>query len=83
MVVGYMVNGSYFYLCLSGNPMPTIKWYKDDKPFYATGMFHKKPKNGIKIGELTTSDQGKYTCEASNSFGQKLQYNMTLVITRK
>lgn len=67
--------------CLAeGTPKPTIKWYKDGKPF--TGRQGKQvdffPKKLV-VGDLVMADQGNYTCIVSNKYGS-LNWTYTLEI---
>jgi hypothetical protein len=68
---------------MTGNPLPTIKWYKDGKPFIPTSNFYKRTKMGLRLMELTKANEAIYTCEASNVDGLKIQYNISLIISRK
>lgn len=61
---------------VSGQPPPTITWFKDDKPL----QFSERVKNlnnnkTIKIKTIILRDQGNYTCIAENTLGK---LNLTL-----
>lgn len=61
---------------VSGQPPPTIIWFKDDKPL----QFSERVKNlnnnkTIKIRTIILRDQGNYTCIAENTLGK---LNLTL-----
>ncbi|XP_075919081.1 receptor-type tyrosine-protein phosphatase S-like isoform X2 [Petromyzon marinus] len=56
----------------SGNPEPTVTWYKDYLPLdvaASDGRIRLLPAGGLQIEKSRDLDQGKYECVASNSLG--------------
>lgn len=67
-------NSSHRFECrVTGNPLPTVQWFKNDVnidncPDYTT-MYN----NGeavLVVEEVTLENQGTYSCKASNRLGQ-------------
>lgn len=57
--------------CLSGKPVPTVKWYKDGRELnkYEYSMTHTDGVVTMEIIDCKPSDSGKYTCKATNCHG--------------
>ncbi|KRF85408.1 twitchin isoform X27 [Drosophila virilis] len=57
--------------CLSGKPVPTVKWYKDGRELskYEYAMTHSDGVVTMEIIDCKPSDSGKYTCKATNCHG--------------
>lgn len=64
-----------------GNPQPTISWNKDDRPLDNDSDHIILRKKMIKIREISTNDQGKYTCVAKNSIGKQANYSATVTVS--
>lgn len=58
--------------CLSGKPVPTVKWYKDKRELskYEYSMTHSDGVVTMEIVGCKPEDSGKYTCVANNKHGQ-------------
>ncbi|XP_069499886.1 leucine-rich repeats and immunoglobulin-like domains protein 1 [Ambystoma mexicanum] len=53
-----------------GSPPPRITWLKDDEPVVVTERHHFTPGNQLLIiRNVILEDEGKYTCEMSNTLG--------------
>lgn len=57
--------------CLSGKPVPTVKWYKDGRELskYEYAMTHSDGVVTMEIIDCKPSDSGKYSCKATNCHG--------------
>ncbi|KAH8269759.1 hypothetical protein KR018_000421 [Drosophila ironensis] len=57
--------------CLSGKPVPTVKWYKEGRELskYEYAMTHSDGVVTMEIIDCKPSDSGKYSCKASNCHG--------------
>ncbi|XP_018789320.1 PREDICTED: twitchin isoform X17 [Bactrocera latifrons] len=57
--------------CLSGKPVPTVKWYKDGRELskYEYSMSASDGVVTMEIIDCKPSDSGKYTCKATNCHG--------------
>lgn len=55
---------------MRGYPVPTITWYKDEKQLNANDRISTNPDGELFIKGLGVSDNGIYTCEASNDVGK-------------
>lgn len=57
--------------CLSGNPPPTVKWYKDKHELskYEYTMTHSDGVVTMEIVDCKPEDSGKYRCIATNCHG--------------
>ena len=53
----------------SGNPPPSLSWYKDGQPLPSNGRVSISPEREVAIASLYSTDDGDYTCVASNSEG--------------
>ncbi|XP_055957470.1 contactin [Patella vulgata] len=67
--------GNLTIVCLpEGAPYPTITWLKDGAQLSVTqggvGRLMQLPNGYLLINDLTQSDAGVYTCEASNDLGK-------------
>ena len=61
---------------VTGQPPPTISWFKDDKPLQLSERVRNLNNNKtIKIKKVILRDQGNYTCIAENILGK---LNLTL-----
>lgn len=58
--------------CLSGNPPPTVKWYKDREELskYHYPMTHADGVVTMEIIDCKPEDSGKYRCVATNIHGK-------------
>lgn len=55
-----------------GNPLPTVQWYKEEVCIDNDPQYQITYNNGealLKIDYANTSNNGKYTCVASNRLG--------------
>ena len=60
-------HGSVELSCIAtGNPQPTILWYKDNRRLFDTAA----DPSILPISQLDLVDRGFYFCEASNSAGR-------------
>jgi len=64
-----------------GNPQPTISWNKDDHPLDNDNDHIILRKKMIKIRHISTSDQGRYTCVATNSIGKQANHSATVTVS--
>lgn len=57
--------------CLSGKPVPTVKWYKDKRELskYEYNMTHSDGVVTMEIVDCKPEDSGKYSCIATNCHG--------------
>lgn len=57
--------------CLSGNPMPSVKWFKDGRELskYEYSMSQSDGVITMEIIDCKPSDSGKYSCKATNCHG--------------
>lgn len=57
--------------CLSGKPVPTVKWYKDRRELskYEYSMTHSDGVVTMEIVDCKPEDSGKYRCVATNEHG--------------
>lgn len=57
--------------CLSGKPVPTVKWYKDRRELskYEYSMTHADGVVTMEIIDCKPEDSGKYRCVATNQHG--------------
>lgn len=57
--------------CLSGKPVPTVKWYKDRRELskYEYSMTHSDGVVTLEIVDCKPNDSGKYSCIATNEHG--------------
>ncbi|KPU74929.1 uncharacterized protein Dana_GF19006, isoform G [Drosophila ananassae] len=57
--------------CLSGKPVPSVKWYKDGRELskYEYAMTHSDGVVTMEIIDCKPSDSGKYICKATNCHG--------------
>lgn len=57
--------------CLSGKPVPTVKWYKDRRELskYEYSMTHSDGVVTMEIVDCKPGDSGKYRCVATNEHG--------------
>ena len=53
-----------------GYPVPTITWFKDEKQLSANGRISTNSDGELFVKGLEVSDNGIYTCEASNDLGK-------------
>lgn len=58
------INTNALILCkVSGIPMPLVSWRRDNTKFHYGEKFIKEA-DGLRINEITESDNGNYTCRA-------------------
>lgn len=57
--------------CLSGKPVPTVKWFKDKRELskYEFSMSHADGVVTMEIVDCKPEDSGKYRCVATNKHG--------------
>ena len=60
----------------TGNPTPSIRWYKDNKPIKGPQAIG----NVFVILEVTPNERGFYQCEAFSSFGDSSKSNKALIL---
>lgn len=58
--------------CLSGKPVPTVKWYKGNQELskFDYSMSHSDGVVAMEIVNCRPEDSGKYKCVATNIHGQ-------------
>lgn len=58
--------------CLSGRPVPTVKWYKDNRELdkYNFNMTHSDGVVTMEIVDCKPEDSGRYRCVATNEYGK-------------
>ncbi|XP_078681538.1 neural cell adhesion molecule 1-like [Branchiostoma floridae x Branchiostoma belcheri] len=62
----FQVNSDAVVECqVSGDPQPTVVWYRDNNEVGNTAKFRKMANNNLVIGKIQLQDSGIYTCEAS------------------
>uniref|UniRef100_A0A0N5AL87 Peroxidasin homolog n=1 Tax=Syphacia muris TaxID=451379 RepID=A0A0N5AL87_9BILA len=54
---------------VTGNPTPTVEWFKNGKPLSSTTLHSAGNSQYIHIVNATTADAGNYTCVATNEAG--------------
>lgn len=65
------VNGNATIVCNpEGAPKPTIQWYQNSMAIGTGGRFRVLQNGNLIITGVTKSDEGNYTCSASNRLGQ-------------
>ncbi|CAH2095151.1 unnamed protein product [Euphydryas editha] len=72
-----------FKCAAEGNPIPNITWYKNNVTPISRNYF--QPSYGkwyIALDELTTADDGKYTCKVCNELGC-IQHTYTLNVQER
>ena len=62
----------------SGNPPPSVSWYKDGQLLHGNGRVTISPEREVIIPSLYSTDEGNYTCVATNSEGSA---SVTSIIT--
>lgn len=69
----YTGKPAYLHCCTSGNPSPTVKWFKDGHKIDFTDFrFNLKSSNQtLSIIPLRLADYGMYTCQSINRFGNE------------
>ncbi|XP_063798242.1 neural cell adhesion molecule 1-like [Pseudophryne corroboree] len=68
------------FICfVTGHPEPQITWKKGEEPVTLDGQKYVLSSNSLELSitDLETSDEGEYTCHASNRLGE---HNTTLVL---
>lgn len=53
----------------TGNPSPTVLWFKDSDPLPNNGRISVSPNGLLTFTSLYSTDEGSYTCIVSNSVG--------------
>ena len=67
-----------------GYPVPRVTWFKDEKQLNANGRISMNSDGELCVQGLEVSDNGIYTCEASNNLGkekEKVEINVQEPIT--
>ncbi|XP_072176576.1 hemicentin-1-like [Diadema setosum] len=65
---------------MTGNPPPTITWYKDSELLPAVGLNHYQTSEGaLVIQQMSLEDEAQYTCVASNVAGNNTK-DMRIII---
>lgn len=71
----------------TGNPHPTISWYKDDEPLEIDGARIKEFKENdiytLLIIETVAADSGIYECVAENGYGKAYTRSQLVVLGDK
>ena len=70
----------------TGNPKPTISWYKDDTKINAgadSRVSISEDDTQLTITNVSRNDDGQYTCVASNSLGNSTSNSATLTVQCK
>lgn len=88
-IIKYLENGSTkegtafeFQCIVSGNPLPTVQWFKNDACIDNAPEYNITYNNGearLRFEEVFRHDQSVYTCKASNNLGS-LQCSASLNI---
>ena len=60
----------------TGNPTPSIRWYKDDKQIEGPQAIG----NVFVIPEITPNERGFYQCKASSSFGRAARSKVAVIL---
>ncbi|XP_066595485.1 muscle M-line assembly protein unc-89 isoform X2 [Prorops nasuta] len=71
--LAYLDNRVEFILSVSGNPLPSVSWYKDDAPIFSsrrTRVYDENGKHILLIRQIVLSDDGEIKCVANNKAGQ-------------
>ncbi|XP_071117968.1 protein sidekick-1-like isoform X4 [Haliotis cracherodii] len=75
------------FICeASGNPIPIIKWHKNNIPLQETNKFvitQIGRESRLWILNATVSDMGKYVCSAENRFGTIYNFDAQLYVKLK
>lgn len=78
--------GTYsFNCCVTGNPLPTVQWFKNDVCIDHLKDFHITFNNGealLRLEEIFLDDQAVFTCKATNPYGTE-QSSALLTVERK
>lgn len=58
---------AYVFNCSAqGYPIPTFKWFKDQKVYESANINTSFTTSSITWNQFTTNDNGVYTCQATN-----------------
>ncbi|KAJ3583848.1 hypothetical protein NHX12_015566 [Muraenolepis orangiensis] len=68
-------------VAVSGNPEPTLLWYRDGEPLPPPGEARDRDPGGLWIRDCRTSHAGLYSCVATNDHGEASSSAGLLVAT--
>lgn len=74
-----------FSCCVTGNPLPTVQWFKNDQCVDLLKDFHITFNNGealLRLEEVFLEDQAVFTCKATNPYGTE-QSSALLTVERR
>ena len=66
----------------SGVPLPVLTWYKDGLPVSAERATGVKGVSALTFEPVTSSHQGEYWCNATNSAGWNVSSRTILTLTQ-
>ncbi|XP_033640975.1 twitchin-like isoform X1 [Asterias rubens] len=71
-ITGCQGDTTRFEVAVSGNPEPTVKWYKNGLEIFSGARVSARQHDEVfllTLNDLKDADSGEYTCEASNKNG--------------
>ncbi|GFS46965.1 hemicentin-1 [Trichonephila inaurata madagascariensis] len=77
-------NNATISCSVSGNPQPTITWWKDKQPVYSDKVHFHNNSQLLQIVKVDAQDSGSYKCVASSPLGsEEKQYNLNVLVPPK